>query len=374
MTRVIAIKDEPTAGIGSDAMEGVSMQKLLKERLVPTTHIQEGKEVEGIIIRKAQSMVYVDLSPWGTGIIYKGELMGSSYDMKRLKVGEAIAAKVIARENEDGFIELSLKEIGDRMAWDELKNAYINQTVIAARVIAANKGGLMMEARGISGFLPASQLGPKHYPRVEDANEERILFKLKQLEGQPLQVKIIDYNENDQKVIFSEKAAEENDLIAALEQFKVGDVIEGEVSGIVDFGAFIKFGGNLEGLVHISELGWKLIDDPREIVQLGASVKAKVIGINGTQVSLSMKALQPNPWEKVRDKYKVGEEYEGNVTKINPFGAFVYLDKDIHGLAHISQFGSEEKLKEVLKVGESHRFKITSVKPEQHRMSLKLVK
>lgn len=372
MASLTATKTESTASAGIDD-EGVSMQKLLKERLVPTAHIQEGKEVEGIIIRKAQSMVYVDLSPWGTGIIYKGELMGSAYDMKRLKVGEAISAKVIARENEDGFIELSLKEIGDRMAWDDLKSAYINQTVVPARVLAANKGGLMMEARGITGFLPASQLGPKHYPRVEDANEERILFKLKQLEGQPLQVKVIDYNENDQKVIFSEKAAEENDLIAALEQFKVGDVIEGEVSGIVDFGAFIKFGGNLEGLVHISELGWKLIEDPREIVQLGLPIKAKVIGINGTQVSLSMKALQPNPWEKVKDKYKVGDEYEGKVTKINPFGAFVYLDKDIHGLAHISQFGSEEKLKEVLKIGASHTFKITSMKPEQHRMSLKLV-
>lgn len=356
------------------AAQAKSMQALLKDnKEVPTAYIQEGKEIEGVVLQKGQSVLYLDLSPWGTGVIYKSELQGTIHDLKKLKPGDTLTAKVISRENEDGFIELSLREIGNRKAWEKLKEAYANQTVVLAKVIAANKGGLMMEALGLTGFLPASQLGPTNYPRVEDANEERILMKLRQLESRTLTVKVIDYNEPDKKLIFSEKAAEENELIATLEKYKVGDVIEGTVSGIVDFGAFVKFDNNLEGLVHISELGWKLIGDPREIVQIGAPVKAKIIGINGTQVSLSLKALQHNPWENVREKYKTGEVYKGKVSKINPFGAFVYLDKDIHGLAHISQFGSQEKMDKSLKLNESYNFKITSIKPDQHRMSLKLV-
>lgn len=382
MTALIAAKTKKKSqpnqiNSGLTALAAADMQTLLKDTRevgVPVGHIQEGKEVEGLVFRKGQSVVYVDLSPWGTGVIYKGDLMGSAYDLKRLKVGDPITAKVVARENDEGFIELSLKEIGNRKAWEALRAAYEAQTPLKAKVTSANKGGLMMEANGQSGFLPASQLGPKNYPRVEDGNEERILMKLRALVGQTLTVKVLDCNEADQnqKLIFSEKAAEENTLIAALEKYRVGDVIEGDVSGIVDFGAFVKFGNNLEGLVHISELGWKLIEDPRAIISIGARVKAKIIGINGTQVSLSIKALQENPWEKIKDKYKVGETYPGQVTKINPFGAFVYLDKDIHGLAHISQFGSEEKMAKLIKMGETYDFKITAMKPDQHRMSLKL--
>ena len=358
-----------------DATTAIDMQSLLKDKetAAPAAQIEEGKEIEGTVLRKGQSVVYVDLSPWGTGILYKGELKGSAYDLKKIKIGEKLTAKVISRENEDGFIELSLKELGDRRAWETVAKSYNEQGTFPVKIMAANKGGLMVECFGLHGFLPASQLGPDNYPRVEDGNEERIIMKLRQLVGQTLSVRILDFSEADKKLILSEKAAEATELKEALTKYKVGDVIVGEVSGIVDFGAFVKFGENLEGLVHISELGWKLIDDPKEIVQLGVKVNAKIIGISGTQVSLSIKALQENPWQGIGQKYKVGEIYEGTVSKLNPFGAFVYLDKDIHGLAHISQFESDERLKAQLKMGEKYRFKITSMKPEQHRMSLKLV-
>jgi len=335
--------------------------------------LQEGKEVEGKVIEKGQSVIYLDLSPWGTGVIYKGEMKGLAQDVKKIKVGDIVKAKVIAAENEDGFVELSLKEIKNQKAWETLKEKFKNKEEVSGLIIAANKGGLMMQVEGIVGFLPASQLSIEHYPRVEDGQEDKILRKLKKLEGQNLKVKIIDIDDASQKLILSEKAVYENELKNALAGYKVGDVIDGEITGVVSFGAFVKFGDNLEGLVHISELGWKLIEHPKEIVKVGDKVKAKIIDIADTQVSLSIKALQENPWLKAAEKYKVGQDYKGVVTKLNPFGAFVYLDKDIHGLAHISQFGSQEKMEKMLKVNEEYLFKITSMKPEVHRMSLKLI-
>lgn len=335
--------------------------------------LQEGKEVEGKVIEKGQSVIYLDLSPWGTGVVYKGEMRGLAQDVKKIKVGDIVKAKVIALENEDGLVELSLKEIKNQKAWETLKEKFKNKEEVTGLVVSANKGGLMIQVEGLKGFLPASQLSIDHYPRVEDGQEDKILKKLQKLEGQNLKVRIIDIDENEQKLIFSEKAANEEVLKNILANYKVGDVVEGEITGVVSFGAFVKFGDNLEGLIHISELGWKLIDHPKEIVKVGDKLKVKIIDISGTQVSLSIKALQENPWLKATEKYKIGQEYKGTVTKLNPYGAFVFLDKDIHGLAHISQFGSREKMERMLKVGQEYLFKITSMKPEVHRMSLKLV-
>jgi len=178
---------------------------------------------------------------------------------------------------------------------------------------------------------------------------------------------------------------EEKETVAKM---KAGDIIEGEVSGVVDFGAFVKFfppgkedsdkeDSQMEGLVHISELAWQLINDPREVIKKGDKVKAQIIGINGTRVSLSMKALEKDPWEKVEKKYKVGEIVRGKVDKINRFGVFVYLDKNIHGLAHVSEFQEiypGKRMDDVIKEGESYQWKILSIEPKDHRMGLALVK
>ena len=138
----------------------------------------------------------------------------------------------------------------------------------------------------------------------------------------------------------------------------------------MNFGAFVKF-NNLEGLVHISELAYQLIEDPHDIVKIGEEVKAKIIEIDKDKISLSIKTLQKNPWDKVREKYDAGQTVKGKVTKFNPFGAFIQLDKDIHGLAHISEFGTEVRMKEMLEIGKKYNFKIISIKPNEYRMALK---
>ncbi|MDH4329927.1 MAG: S1 RNA-binding domain-containing protein, partial [Candidatus Moranbacteria bacterium] len=269
-------------------------------------------------------------------------------------------------------------------AWNDIESKRDTEDVVETKILDANKGGLMVEVNGISGFLPVSQLSSEHYPRVEDGDKNKILELLKKLIGTTVLVKIIDTNKEDEKLIVSEKAAASEKEREIISELKVGDVIEGTISGVVDFGAFVKFfpvgedrdeNKKLEGLVHISELAWQLIDNPKEIVKVGDKVKAKIIGIDDTRISLSVRALEIDPWETVADKYKVGETYSGKIDKINHFGAFVYLDKNIHGLAHISEFQDahpNKKMDEVLEVGNEYKWKVLSIDPKNHRMGLVL--
>jgi small subunit ribosomal protein S1 len=185
-----------------------------------------------------------------------------------------------------------------------------------------------------------------------------------------LKVKIIGFSPEEGKLIVSEKATQEKEIEEILKKYKVGDIIEGIVTGIVDFGVFIKF-DSLEGLAHISELAYQLIENPHDIVKIGDKIKAKIIDVDKDKISLSIKALQKNPWDEVEKKYQVNQTVKGTVTKFNPFGAFVQLDKNIHGLAHISEFETEKKMTDALTIGEKCEFKILSIKPSEYRMALK---
>jgi len=265
---------------------------------------------------------------------------------------------------------VSLEEAGVEQGWKKLEKMMNTEEIIEAKVIKANKGGLILDLNGPQAFMPVSQLSAEKYPRVENGNSQKILHALQKLVNKKLQIKIIDLDPKQEKIIVSEKATKEKELQEILKKYKIGDVVEGTVTGIVDFGVFVKF-DDLEGLVHISELAYQLIEDPNDIVKVGEKVRAKIIEIDKDKISLSIKALKKNPWENVRDKYKIGEIVKGKVTKFNPFGAFVQLDKDIHGLAHISEFGTEDKMKEMLKIGKQYDFKILSVKPKEYRMALK---
>jgi len=287
-------------------------------------------------------------------------------------------------ENEDGYIELSIREASCEKAWDDLESKKDTQEKVHIKVLSANKGGLLIEVNSISGFLPVSQLSSKNYPRVEDGDKNKILNLLKKLVGQELEVRIIDADRETQKLIVSEKAAQSEKDMEVISSLNVGDTVSGEISGVVNFGAFVKFSikendseRKLEGLVHISELAWQLIEDPRTIVKVGDKVSAKIIGIDGDKISLSIRALQEDPWSEIAAKYKKGDIVSGTVNKINHFGAFVYLDKDIHGLAHISEMSEAypgKTLGELIKTGEKYNWEILSIEPKEHRMGLVLAK
>ncbi|MFA6525752.1 MAG: S1 RNA-binding domain-containing protein [Patescibacteria group bacterium] len=333
-----------------------------------------GEIVEGVVISVSKTEVHLDIDGITTGVIRGGELIDESGDCSDLKVGDKAQATVIELENENGQMELSFRHAGHKKAWDELERLVSEGVIVDARIMEANKGGLIVKVGRVGGFLPVSQLIPEHYPRVEGGDRNKILEKLTSFIDQKFRVKVIDVDEKEEKLIVSEKAAWEEKQKDVLAQFEIGSVVEGVVTGVVDFGAFIEFGDGLEGLVHISELAWQRIDNPRDIIKQGDKVKASVIGIDGSKISLSMKKLQTDPWKEVVKKYKIGQIVKGKVLKINPFGAFVELDHDIHGLAHISELSNQlvHNPSDIVTIGEEYKFKILSIEPNNHRLGLSL--
>jgi len=359
-----------------------AMDTLFAKHVIEIPEI--GSVVYGTVIFVTSSYALIDLGSIGTGIVLGKEMRDGLGHEGKLKVGTTITATLMDYENEDGYIELSIREASYEKSWDDIEHKLTNREVLTTKVIEANKGGLMIEINGIPGFLPVSQLSSEHYPRVEDGDKNKILDLLKKLIGQEVHVRILDADRENEKLIASEKAAQSEKERELINLLRVGEVVSGEVSGVVDFGAFVKFTPatkegekksteKLEGLVHISELAWQLIDDPREVIKTGDHVEAKIIGIEDTRISLSMKALREDPWTAVLEKYKVGDIVPGKVDKINHFGAFVYLNKDIHGLAHVSEFSEVypgKKIEEVFKENETYSWKILSIEPKTHRMGL----
>src|SRR5665213_429259 len=219
--------------------------------------------VEGPVISIEKSAVYIDLAPFGTGIIYGREFINAKDIIRKILVGDVVKAKVVSAENENGYVELSLKEAKQALIWGEAEKAIKNKTMLEIMVKEANKGGLILEWQGISGFLPASQLKSEHYPRVEDSDKDKILKELKKLIGKRIQVIMISALPKEGKLIFSEKDNNPEERQEIIGKYAVGDEVETTVAGIVDFGVFLKVEDGLEGLVHISEIDWGLVEDPR---------------------------------------------------------------------------------------------------------------
>lgn len=346
--------------------------KLVEEHSTPFPKV--GEVITGKIIATGRNEVRIGIPGLNAGVIRGRELYKESAEYSNLQAGDEVEATVIDLENENGEIEMSFRYAGHQKAWQKLKDLSTEGTVVKAKIIDANKGGLMVRVDHIIGFLPVSQLIPEHYPRVQGGDKNKILERLKSYIGQNFDVKIIDVDEQEEKLICSEKAAWEERQQGIISQYNVGDVIEGKVTAVTDFGVFVEFGENLEGLVHISEIAWQRIDDPRDLVKVGETIKAEIIKIENSKIFLSMKSLLKDPWHGIDEKYKIGDIVKGKVLKINPFGLFVELDDDIHGLAHISEL-SEKQVNdphELASIGQELDFMILTIEPKNHRLGLSL--
>jgi small subunit ribosomal protein S1 len=335
-----------------------------------TTPLAVEKLIEGPVIGIEKASVYIDLGPYGTGIIYGREYRNAREIIKKMNIGDVVKAKIVETENEDGYVELSLKEAKQALIWSEAEKAIKERAIFDLAVKDANKGGLIIEWQGIAGFLPASQLKPDHYPRVEDSDKDKILKELKKLVGKRLNVTIVSALPKDGKLIFSEKESSSDERQAVVGKYAMGDELETTVAGIVDFGVFLKVEEGLEGLVHISELDWGLVEDPRQLYKVGDKVKAKIIDIKDGKISLSIKALKENPWKEFEGKLKKGDIIKGVVIKFNKHGALVSIKQGVAGLVHHSNFGSEAKLREKLELGKTYTFQITLFDPKDQRMTL----
>jgi len=352
-----------------------ALAQLLRTEAGNIKNLKPNDYIDGKLIARQKRAAYFDLGQFGTGIVFGAEYNAASDIIKKLAVDETISAKVIEEENEDGYVELSLAEAGRQKLWDDIKEIQDKDNPIVIHITGANSGGLLTEVGGMKAFLPVSQLSNEHYPRVPDGNKEKILDELKKLVDTDLEVKIISNTQNTNKLIVSEREVADEDVKKRLDQYKVGDIIDGVISGVADFGAFVRFSEEptVEGLIHISELDHKLIDDPKEIVKVDDQIRAKIVEVKDGRVSLSLKALKANPWDSILGKYKEGQTIEGVVTKFNPFGAFVALDEEIQGLIHVTEFGGIEEMKESLEMGGKYKFRIESIKPEEKRIILKML-
>jgi small subunit ribosomal protein S1 len=328
-----------------------------------------GELIEGTVLGIKSPFLFIDLGPFGTGVVFGREFYETRDIIKNLRIGDKVTVKVLDFEFGEGYVELSLREAGKEIIWREAQTMKAEMTPIELPVLDVNKGGIILEWKGVQGFLPTSQLKTAHYPRVEGGDKDKILDELKKLIGKTLSVVIIDVDPKEDKLIFSEKDVETEELKKAISKYEVGDILEGEITGVMDFGVFVKIDKNLEGLVHISELDWSLVENPADLFKVGDKVKVKIISIENGKISLSIKALKSDPWSEIKDKYHVGDTVIGVVFKFNKYGAYVNIEEGISGLVHISEFGSVEKMKSKLEVGKSYPFKVTVFSPEAHRLA-----
>jgi len=335
---------------------------------------QVGDIVKGVVVTASKSEVVLDIEGVLMGVVRGPELYFEVEDYANLKPGDEVEAAVIDSENETGRLEMSFRQVGQEKAWQKLRNAFKEKTAIKIRIVDANKGGLMARYGQINGFLPVSQLAPENYPRISGGDKGKILEKLKTFVGHDFEVSVITLNEEENKIIFSEKDIWNKLQKPALDRYSVGMVVEGKITAITNFGVFLNFDDGMEGLIHISEIAWQRIDSPNELFKVGDKVKAEIVSIDGSKIFLSSKKLQKDPWQEASAKYSVGQVVSGEIVKINPFGLFVKLDDEIHGLAHISQLNIslKEKIADLFQAGETRDFEVVSISPEEHRLGLKL--
>lgn len=353
-------------------MQDVDFGQLLEKDEIRIPQV--GDIIKATVVSASKAEVKLDVNGILMGVVRGPELYNEVPEYSELKPGDEIEAAVVDEENENGELELSFRLVGQEKAWKTLRQAFKDKATVKVKVVDANKGGLLSRYCQIDGFLPVSQLAPENYPRISGGDKSRILEKLKSFVGQELEVTVMTLNEDDNKIIFSEKDVWNKRQKPALDRYSVGMEVEGRITAITNFGVFVSFGEGIEGLIHISELAWQRIDSPSEMYKVGDGIKAEIISIDGAKVFLSAKKLLKDPWLEASAKYQVGQIVPGTILKVNPFGLFIKLDEEIHGLAHISQLniGPKEKITDLYKADEVKNFEIVSISPSEHRLGLKL--
>jgi len=263
----------------------------IKKEIIPPPKI--GEIVEGCIVATARQSVFVDLGAQGIGVIFGREFLKAKDFLKNKKIGDKILAKVIALEDENGYRELSVVEASKEYAWKELKEKREKGEILEVTIQKANKGGLVCEVKGIQGFVPVSQLSAEKYPKVENGEGAKIAKALQKFIGKKFKLKIIDLDQKKEKLILSEKAAlakdKEKEKEKTIQKFKVGEVVEGKVTGVTNFGGFVEIAKGVEALLRASDLPIKKGEKPSKVLKVGEKIKGKIIEIKDGQIYLSLK-------------------------------------------------------------------------------------
>ena len=325
--------------------------------------VTTGSTINGKILSVKKNEVLIDMGPHGVGLVPRREIgFGKKYN-----VGDEVVASVIDPELPNGQALLSLRKAAKERGWDEIQKVVEEGRTLTVTPYEANRGGLLIEFEGVRGFMPVSQLSTEHYPRTSDKDE--ILRRLRTMIGTELNAQIIDADQKGNKLIFSEKEAVKDGLADRLTNLKVGDIVEGTVTGVVDFGAFVNVDG-IEGLVHISEISWERVAQVSDKLKIGDKIKARIISIDKDRLSLSIKQTTPDPWLKEAEQFHVGDTVEGTITRITPFGAFVQISPAVEALVHISELGEGDNPEKVFTQNEKRQFVILEIDADSRKIRL----
>lgn len=354
--------------------ESSIMVKLLGDAEVKLKQFEQGDVVDGIVVSISPKEILLDVGAKSEGIILSDEI-GDSEVSSNLKPGDSVLAYVMQAENDQGYIVLSFKRAQRERAWRDADQAFKDDSVLEVAVLEYNKGGLLVDCLGLRGFVPLSHLDRVHFTeemsKFAAGSETELKESLSVLAGKKLTVKVIEIDREKNRLVLSEK-----DAISAyspeireekLASVKIGDELDGIVTGVMPFGLFVDMDG-IEGLVHISEIAWEKVNHPGNYYTVGAPIKVKVIGIDkeSKKLALSVKQLMDNPWETADEKYPVGTKVTGKVNKIVPFGAFVTLEKGLDGLIHVSE--ATRPLEE----GEKVKAVVTNVEGANQKLALSM--
>jgi small subunit ribosomal protein S1 len=352
-----------------------TMEELLAQTKSEIIVPQKGQSINGKVKLKNKKSLIVDIGAKTEGVVTDKEYELAADYIEELKEGDKVEAVVLSAVTDRGQILLSLKQAALDAKWEIFEEALKNDTALEAKGIEVNKGGLIVIVEGMRGFVPSSQFGKEY------------IGNIKALKGATIKVKPIEVDAENNRLIFSERHVSEAEELElrdqALESVTEGATYEGVVSGAMPFGLFVtvevRVGdkpkdaaddhfGHVEGLIHISEISWEKVQDPRDYHKVGDRIKVKVLGIddeNG-KLNLSLKQLSTDPWVGIAEKYPVGTTFAGTVSRVESFGIFVNVEAGVDGLIHASKLtGSENFTK-----GEEITVTVESVEPDQRRMSL----
>lgn len=351
----------------SKGTTNVTMEELLAGSDIQ--QLKAGDVIEGTVTSVKKHEAWIDLGANGVGVVMRREIGHG----QKLEEGQSAVVSVVDPELDEGYALLSMRRAAKDRGWDEVQRVFDAHEIIEITAYDANRGGLLVELEGIRGFLPVSQLAAGHYPRVSGADKDEILQKLNALVNKPLRVRVLDVSRKDNKLIFSEKEAVKDDMAARFSELKVGDVVQGVVTGVIDFGAFVNVDG-IEGLIHISEISWERVEDPRDYVKNGQNIEAKIIAIDKDRLSLSLKQMSEDPWLHEVKAFNKGDVVEGKVTRITPFGAFVQLSSSVEALVHVSEMSDDEGAdpEKIFQLNEKKNFKVLDIDTEGRKIALSL--
>ncbi|MCX8277717.1 MAG: S1 RNA-binding domain-containing protein [Dehalococcoidia bacterium] len=380
-TAEVATEDAPVEAEAETAVavaekpeSELTMEDLLEEYL-PSKVLRRGEIIDGkVMSRKAEGML-VDIGYKSEGFVPTKEMRSLGETLDELNVGDEIIAYVVNPEGNEGSSILSIDRARGEQGWRVLEKAMENNETCKGVITGSNRGGAVVESEGVQGFVPLSQLvGPArelYVPGGEPPKEGFI--------GMEVEFKIIELNRRRNRAIFSERAAlqawKQIQKMRLVQELTEGEIRKGRVAGISNFGAFVDLGG-ADGLIHISELSWEPVKSPDEVVTVGEEIDVFVLRVDreNLKIALSLRRLQPEPWDDIETKFSVGQTVTGTVTKLANFGAFARIDRGIEGLIHISELAHQviKHPRDVVNEGDELELKIIRIEPERRRLGLSL--